>query len=86
MKYKDVIKTKLDLMVFTQEIIYIKKDKICIINLDEYKSIQIHWMGLYVNDGDVTYFDSFGVEYISKEIKKLIWNKTITTNIYRIGA
>ena len=33
---------------------------------------------------DVTYFDSFGVEHISKEIKKFISNKNIKTNIFRI--
>ena len=31
-------------------------------------------------------FDSFGVEHIAKEIKKLIGNKNIMTNIYRIQA
>ena len=41
---------------------------------------------LYVNDNDLTYFDSFWVEHIPKEIRKLIGNKTITTNIYRIQA
>ena len=36
---------------------------------------------------NVTYFDSFGVEPISKEIlKKFIWNKNILTNIYGIQA
>ena len=30
------------------------------------------------------YFDSFGVAHIPKEIRKLIGNKNITTNIYRI--
>ena len=30
------------------------------------------------------YFDSFGVEYIPKEIKKSIGNKNIKTNIFRI--
>ena len=34
----------------------------------------------------MTYFDSFGVEYIPKEIKKLIGNKNIITKIYRIQA
>ena len=29
-----------------------------------------HWKGFYVNDDNVTYFDSFGVEYIPKEIEK----------------
>ena len=32
------------------------------------------------------YFDSFGVKYIPKEIKKLIDNKNITTNIYKTQA
>ena len=35
---------------------------------------------------NVTYFDSFGVEHIPKEIRKFIRNKSITTNIYRIQA
>ena len=33
---------------------------------------------------DITYFDSFGVERIPKEIIKLIGNKNIKTNIFRI--
>ena len=32
----------------------------------------------------MTYFDSFGVEHIPKEIKKFITHKNIITNIYRI--
>ena len=39
-------------------------------NLDEYKSIGSHSISLYVNDNNVTYFDSFGVEHIPKEIRK----------------
>ena len=39
-----------------------------VINLDEYESIGTHWIALYVNDNNVTYFDSYGVEYIPKEI------------------
>ena len=39
-----------------------------------------------MNSENVTYFDSFGVEHISKEIKKFIKNKNIATNIYRIQA
>ena len=38
------------------------------------------------NNNDVIYFDSFGVEYIPKEIKKFIKNKNIKTNIFRIQA
>ena len=39
-----------------------------IINLDEYESIGTHWIALYVNAENVTYFDSFEVEHIPKEI------------------
>ena len=34
----------------------------------------------------MTYFDSFGVEHIPKEIKKFINNKNITVNIFRMQA
>ena len=43
-------------------------------------------MTLYANDKTVTYFDSFGVEHIPKEIMKFIDNKNIITNIFRIQA
>ena len=33
-----------------------------------------------------TYFYSFGVEHIPKEITKFVGNKNIVTNIYRIQA
>ena len=39
-----------------------------------------------MNNNDVTYFDSFGVEHILKEIKKFVKNNTIKTNIFRIQA
>ena len=39
-----------------------------------------------MNAESATYFDSFGVEHIPKEIRKLIGNKNITTNIYRTQA
>ena len=35
---------------------------------------------------NLTYFDSFGVEHIPKEIKNFINNKNITANIFRIQA
>ena len=41
---------------------------------------------MYVNDNNVIYFDSFGVEHIPKEIRKFVGNKNITTNIYRMQA
>ena len=39
-----------------------------------------------MNNNDVTYFDSFGVEHIPKEIKAFIKNKNIKTNIFGIQA
>ena len=55
-----------------------------VINLDEYANIETHWIPLYVRNNEVIYFDSFGVEYSPKEIKKAIENKDIKTNIFRI--
>ena len=66
-----------------------------VINLDEYYDIGTHWVALYVNNKTVTYFDSFGVEHIPKEIIKFIARKSfglgsrrkkIITNIHRIQA
>ena len=45
-----------------------KKDGGYMINLDEYESIGTRWITLYVNAKNVTYFDSFRVEHIPKEI------------------
>ena len=70
------------------------KDGAYIINLDEYSDIDTHWISLYVKNNDITYFDSFGVEHIPKEIKKFIecplssasLNKNVISNIFRIQA
>ena len=39
-----------------------------------------------MNGINIIYFDSFRVEHIQKEIKKLIGGKNITTNIHKIQA
>ena len=39
-----------------------------------------------MNSDNVTYFDSFGVENIPKEIKKFIVKKNSTTNLFRVQA
>ena len=46
------------------------KDGAYVVNVDEYSDIGTHWIALYVNSKTLTYFDSFGVEHIPKEIKK----------------
>ena len=71
------------------------KDGAYVINLDENSDIGTHWVALYVHNNNVTYFNSFGVEHIPKEIKAFI-NRSlsivlrhllrVTTNIFRIQA
>ena len=39
-----------------------------------------------MQNNNVAYFDSFGVEHIPKEIKTFIKNENITINIFRIQA
>ena len=41
---------------------------------------------MYVKNNVVTYFDSFGVEHIPKEIRKFIENRNIKANIFRVQA
>ena len=70
------------------------KDEAYIINFDQYSDIEIHWVALYVQNNNVTYFHSFGVEYIPKQIKAFVnrplssasQNKNIKTNIFRIQS
>ena len=67
------------------------KDGAYVINIDDYSDTGTHWIAFYALNNNATYFESFGVEHIPKEIKKIIGkssNKgsTITTNIYRIQA
>ena len=51
------------------------------INLDKFKSIGTRWIALYVNTENVTYFESFGVKIIQKEIRTFIGNKNFKTII-----
>ena len=70
------------------------KDGAYIINLDQYSDIGTHWVSLYVQNNNVTYFDSYGVEHIPRKIKAFInrllsstsQNKNIKTNIFRVQA
>ena len=57
-----------------------------VINLDEYADAGTHWIALYVKNHDITYFDSFGVKHVPKEIKRFIKHKNIKTNIFGIQA
>ena len=72
--------------VFSRDNLPKIKDGAYVINLDEYSDIGTRWVALYVQNNNVTYFDSFGVEYIPKEIKTFSNNKNIKTNIFRTQA
>ena len=47
-----------------------------VINLDECSDIGTHWITWYPLNNYVTYFDSFGVEHVPKEIKKFVIKRT----------
>ena len=47
------------------------KDGGYLINLDEFKSIGIHWIAIYTSVNNILYLDSLGLENIPKEIKSL---------------
>ena len=55
-----------------------------VINLDEYADVGTHWFALFSNRNKIVYFDSFGVEHVSEEIKEFIGNKNIKTNTFRV--
>ena len=59
------------------------EDRAYVINLDECSNIGTHWIALCVQNNDVTYFDSFGVEHIPKEVKKFVGNKNLKTNSFK---
>ena len=90
MKYKHIINYQNEPRfngVFSRDNLpNIIKNGAYVINLDEYHDIGTHWVSLYANNKTVTYFDSFGIELIPKEIVKFINSKNITTNIFRIQA
>ena len=61
------------------------KDEVYVINLDEYADIGTHYIALYALNNDLTYFESFGIEHIPKEMKRFIGNtKNMQASIFRI--
>ena len=68
------------------------KDGAYVINLDERKSMETHWIALYVNGHNrrASYnainFDGVEIEHIPKNIKTFLENKNMIAIIYRILA
>ena len=73
--------------IYSRDTLPKRKDRVYIINFDEYSDTQTHWVALYAHNNDVASFDFFGVEHIPNEIKAFI-NRllSITTNIFKIQA
>ena len=69
--------------VYSRDILLKIKDGVYVTNLDEDSDIGTHWITLYILNNDVTYFDSFGVKRIPKEIKAFIGNTNIKTIEYK---
>ena len=68
--------------VYSRDNLHKIKDGAYVINLDEDSDVRTHWVALCTQNSDVTYFDSFGVEHIAKEIKAFIDHSlSIKTNI-----
>ena len=61
-------------------------DLVLVIKLDEYFDTVTNWLALYALNSNATYFDSFGIEHIPKEIKKIIDPSTVIRNIFKIHA
>ena len=60
------------------------KDGAYVINRDENADTGTHWIALFCTNIEVIYFDSFGVEHISKKTENVIEHKNIKTVICRI--
>ena len=76
-------------MEFFQDIIwwgYVVKDGAYVVSLEEYADVSTNWIALFCNRSEIVFFDSFGVEYVSEEIKEFVGNKNIKANIFRVQA
>ena len=73
-------------VVYSSNNTHERKDGTYVINLDKCANIRTLLITIYVKNNVATYFDSFGVEHIPKEIRKFICNKKIIANIHRIKA
>ena len=62
------------------------KDGSYVINIDKHADVATHWIALFCNRSEITYDNSFGVEYIPEEIKEFVRNKNIKPNIFRVQA
>ena len=55
-----------------------------VVNLDDLGKSGTHWVAIYLNNDRATYFDSFGVEHMPREVIRFLKNKDLHTNIFRV--
>ena len=55
-----------------------------VVNLDDMGKAGTHWVAIFINDDRATYFDSFGVEHMPREVVRFLRNKDIQANIFRV--
>ena len=55
-----------------------------VVNLDDKGKSGTHWVAIFINDDRATYFDSFGVEHLPKEVVKFLRGKDLNVNIFRL--
>ena len=60
------------------------KDGVYVINLDNKDNKEMHCLSLFIDKNRVSYFNSFGIEYISPEVLNKIKDKPNTQNIFKI--
>ena len=69
MKYKKIWKNKLKFNgVYSRNSLPKTKGGAYIINPDKYE-LGTRWIALYINDNNVTYFDSFGLKILQKKLE-----------------
>ena len=51
-----------------------------------FSNVGTHQIALSCRKSEIVYFDSFGVEHVSEEIKEFIGNKNIKANIFRVKS
>ena len=71
-------------MTFCQETTLPKtKDAAYVMNLDNKKGKETHWVSLSIYKNTPVYFDSFGIEYICQKLLKKIKYKSISHKIFK---
>ena len=56
------------------------KDGAYVINLHEYADVGTNWIASFCSKNEIVFFNIFGIEHVSEDIKKFFGNKNIKAN------